>query len=122
MAPTTPLLSTLPFGGVQVIMVPQVWWPWPQQQGKQQKKAPGSPKIYNNFKPVGRRNLPRLAKGGGGVSELEAAGSMPKKWPQEGTPQKKARGNETFVFRVDHERTKAAKIKMVDTAHVDLLI
>ncbi len=49
---------------------------------KQQKKAPGSPKISNNFEPVGRRNLPCLAKSGGGVSEPEAAGSMPKKRPQ----------------------------------------
>ncbi len=59
---------------------------------KQQKKALGSPKISNNFKPVSRRNLPCLAKGGGGVSEPELAGSTPKKWPQEWTPRKKARG------------------------------
>jgi hypothetical protein len=87
---------------------------------KQQKKALGSPKISNNFEPVGRRNVPRLAKAGGGVSEPEAAGSTPKKWPQEGTPRKKARGKETFVFRVNRKKAKAAKIAMVDAAHVDL--
>ncbi len=43
---------------------------------KQQKKAPESPKISNNFEPVGRRNLPRLAKAGGVVSEPETAGTM----------------------------------------------
>jgi hypothetical protein len=87
---------------------------------KQQKKAPGSPKISNNFKPVGSRNLPRLAKAGGGVSKPEAAGSTPKKRPQEGTPRKKPRGEGTFVFRVDHKRARAAKIAMVDATHVDL--
>jgi hypothetical protein len=87
---------------------------------RQQKKAPGSPKISNNFEPVGRRNLPRLAKAGVGVSEPEAAGSMPKKRPQEGTPRKKAQGEGTFVFCVNNERAKAAKIAMVDAAHVDL--
>jgi hypothetical protein len=52
---------------------------------KQQKKALGSPQISNNFKPVGRQNLLCVAKAGGGVSKLEAAGSTPRKWPQEGT-------------------------------------
>jgi hypothetical protein len=57
---------------------------------------------------------------GGGVSKPEAVGSAPKKRPHEGTPRKKARGEGTFVFRVDRERAKAAKIAMVDAAHVDL--
>jgi hypothetical protein len=52
---------------------------------KQQKKAPGSPKISNNFKPVSRQNLPCVAKAGSGVSKPEAVGSRPRKWPQEGT-------------------------------------
>jgi hypothetical protein len=56
---------------------------------KQQKKAPGSPKISNNFEPVGCQDLPCLAKAGGGVSKPEAAGSTPIKRPQEGTPRKK---------------------------------
>jgi hypothetical protein len=87
---------------------------------KQQKEAPGSHKISNNFKLVGRQNLPCVAKAGDGMSKPEAVGSMPRKGPQEGTPQKKLRGKDTFVFRVDRERAKAAKIVMLDVAHVDL--
>jgi hypothetical protein len=56
---------------------------------KQQKKAPGSHKISNNFEPIGRQNLPCIAKAGGGVSKPEAVGSTPRKRPQEGTPWKK---------------------------------
>ncbi len=52
---------------------------------QQQKKALGSPKISNNFEPVGRRNLPCVAKAGSGVSKPEAVGSTPRKRPQEGT-------------------------------------
>jgi hypothetical protein len=78
---------------------------------KQQKKSPGSPQISNNIKLVGRQNLSRLAKAGGVVSEPEAAGSTPRKRPQEGTPRKKAQGGKgTFFFRVDHKRERAAKI------------
>ncbi len=54
------------------------------------------------------------------MSKPEAAGSSPKKRPQEGTPRNKARGKETFVFCVNRERAKAAKIAMVDAALVDL--
>ncbi len=54
------------------------------------------------------------------MSKPEAAGSTPKKWPQEGTPQKKAQGEGTFLLCVDRKRAKAVKIAMVDAAHVDL--
>ncbi len=91
MAPTTPLflnpslwMTAGDGGAAGAVAIPTA------AGKKQQKKAPGSPKISNNFKPVGRQNLPRLAKAGGGVSKPEAAGSTPKKWPQEGTPWKKA--------------------------------
>ncbi len=54
------------------------------------------------------------------MSKPEAAGSTPKKRPQEGTPRKKAQGEGTFVFRVNPKRAKAAKIAMVDAARIDL--
>ncbi len=89
---------------------------------KHQKKAPGSPKISNNFKPVCHRNPPCVAKAGGGVSKPEAVSGMPRNRPQEGTPPKKVQGEDTFVFHIDHERTKAAKIAMLNAAHVNLLV
>ncbi len=79
MAPTTPLfinpslwMSAVDGGAAGAVAMAMA------AGKKQQKKAPGSPKIFNNFKPIGRRNLPFLAKAGGGVSKPEAAGSRPK--------------------------------------------
>ena len=84
---------------------------------KQQRKAPGSPKISNNFELISRQNLPCIAKAGGIASKPEAAGSMPRKRPQEGTPRKKAQGGEgTFVFHINRKRVNAAKITMAGAA------
>ena len=79
MAPTTPLfinpslwMSVGDGGAADVVAMATA------AGEKQQMKAPGSPKISNNFKPVGHQNLPCVAKAGGGVSKPEAAGSRPK--------------------------------------------
>jgi hypothetical protein len=45
---------------------------------KQQKKTPGGPKISNNFEPIGRQNLPHVAKAGNCVSKPEVIGSTPR--------------------------------------------
>jgi hypothetical protein len=97
------------------MVVLQVRWLWPGQWEKSNRRKPReTPKLSNNFEPVGRQNLPCVAKAGGGVSKPEAAGagSTHRKWPQEGTPRKKAQGGEgTFVFRIDRERERRQRLQ-----------
>jgi hypothetical protein len=64
--------------------------------------------VSNNFESIpAHRNPARGAKFDGGVAESEAAGGSPRKKPQDQSPQKKPRGAEIFLRRLD--RTKAER-------------
>ena len=90
---------------------------------KQGSRAPWGPKVSNNFDSVPAcRNPARGAKLDGLVAESEAAGGSLRKKPPDHSPQKKPRGEEIFLLRLDRAKAIAKqgqKEAIVITQKVD---